>query len=166
MSSQDILEVLFKWRTAPLEDQMSFLFDDNVSRHQDKRTWPFLARPRQRVVILTFLRLHSMVLLDFFFLLPLSIRTTSYFCVCVHQEPNVSNPRDVVDELCLVSLEEEFEEAAQYIKEKTNLQLSDDVKLRFYSLFKQATTGPCNVPKPGMLEFVAKAKWYPTTLSF
>jgi len=31
--------------------------------------------------------------------------------------------------------------------------------LRFYALFKQATVGPCNVPKPGMLEFVAKAKW-------
>lgn len=33
------------------------------------------------------------------------------------------------------------------------------VKLQIYALFKQATQGPCNTPKPGMLDFVNKAKW-------
>ncbi|KAK1794877.1 hypothetical protein P4O66_010077 [Electrophorus voltai] len=33
------------------------------------------------------------------------------------------------------------------------------VKLKIYALFKQATQGPCNTPKPGMLDFVNKAKW-------
>lgn len=33
------------------------------------------------------------------------------------------------------------------------------VKLQVYALFKQATQGPCNTPKPGMLDFVNKAKW-------
>lgn len=29
----------------------------------------------------------------------------------------------------------------------------------FVSLSFQATEGPCNSPKPGMLDFVKKAKW-------
>ncbi|XP_060778484.1 enoyl-CoA delta isomerase 2, mitochondrial isoform X2 [Neoarius graeffei] len=35
----------------------------------------------------------------------------------------------------------------------------NEVKLQIYALFKQATQGPCNAPKPGMLDFVNKAKW-------
>uniref|UniRef100_A0AAY4BY70 ACB domain-containing protein n=1 Tax=Denticeps clupeoides TaxID=299321 RepID=A0AAY4BY70_9TELE len=35
----------------------------------------------------------------------------------------------------------------------------NEVKLRIYALFKQATQGPCNTPKPSMLDFVNKAKW-------
>jgi Delta3-Delta2-enoyl-CoA isomerase len=52
----------------------------------------------------------------------------------------------------------EFEEA------KANLGTlkedpGNDVKLKLYGLFKQATIGPCNTPKPGMMDFVGKAKW-------
>ncbi|KAM3860319.1 enoyl-CoA delta isomerase 2 [Diretmus argenteus] len=35
----------------------------------------------------------------------------------------------------------------------------NEAKLKIYALFKQATQGPCNSPKPGMLDFVNKAKW-------
>ncbi|XP_075682790.1 enoyl-CoA delta isomerase 2-like [Rhinoderma darwinii] len=35
----------------------------------------------------------------------------------------------------------------------------NDIKLKLYALFKQATQGSCNTPKPGMLDFVNKAKW-------
>uniref|UniRef100_A0A8C3WE97 Enoyl-CoA delta isomerase 2 n=1 Tax=Catagonus wagneri TaxID=51154 RepID=A0A8C3WE97_9CETA len=35
----------------------------------------------------------------------------------------------------------------------------NEVKLKLYALYKQATEGPCNVPKPGVLDFVVKAKW-------
>ncbi|KAI7792384.1 enoyl-CoA delta isomerase 2, mitochondrial isoform X1 [Triplophysa rosa] len=35
----------------------------------------------------------------------------------------------------------------------------NEVKLKIYALFKQATQGPCNTSKPGMLDFVNKAKW-------
>ncbi|XP_069814166.1 enoyl-CoA delta isomerase 2-like isoform X2 [Dendropsophus ebraccatus] len=35
----------------------------------------------------------------------------------------------------------------------------NDAKLKLYALFKQATQGSCNTPKPGMLDFVNKAKW-------
>ncbi|KAJ6651294.1 hypothetical protein lerEdw1_021106 [Lerista edwardsae] len=54
--------------------------------------------------------------------------------------------------------QEDFEKA------KAQLQLlkndpGNEIKLQLYSLFKQATQGPCNTPKPGMLDFVNKAKW-------
>ncbi|XP_012672374.2 enoyl-CoA delta isomerase 2, mitochondrial [Clupea harengus] len=35
----------------------------------------------------------------------------------------------------------------------------NEAKLKIYALFKQATKGPCNTPKPGMLDFINKAKW-------
>ncbi|KAH3775462.1 enoyl-CoA delta isomerase 2-like isoform X1 [Dreissena polymorpha] len=35
----------------------------------------------------------------------------------------------------------------------------NDVKLKIYALFKQATIGKCNAPKPGMLDMVGKYKW-------
>jgi len=35
----------------------------------------------------------------------------------------------------------------------------NEAKLQIYALFKQATQGPCNTPKPGMLDFVNKVKW-------
>uniref|UniRef100_H3A3D2 Enoyl-CoA delta isomerase 2 n=1 Tax=Latimeria chalumnae TaxID=7897 RepID=H3A3D2_LATCH len=54
--------------------------------------------------------------------------------------------------------QEQFEKA----KEQLGLLKNDpgnEVKLQIYALFKQATQGPCNVPKPGMLDFVGKVKW-------
>ncbi|KAL4624628.1 acyl-CoA-binding domain-containing protein 5-like [Arapaima gigas] len=38
-------------------------------------------------------------------------------------------------------------------------QLSDELKLRFYGYYKQATKGPCNIPKPGFWDSEGKAKW-------
>ncbi|XP_034039611.1 enoyl-CoA delta isomerase 2, mitochondrial [Thalassophryne amazonica] len=53
---------------------------------------------------------------------------------------------------------EQFEEAKSKLS-----TLKDDpgneVKLKIYALFKQAIQGPCNTPKPGILDFVNKAKW-------
>ena len=57
-------------------------------------------------------------------------------------------------------LHAEFDEASRFLSESRNIKLNDDQKLRFYALFKQATVGPCTVPKPGLLEFVNRAKWY------
>ncbi|KAM9839513.1 enoyl-CoA delta isomerase 2 [Aulostomus maculatus] len=53
---------------------------------------------------------------------------------------------------------EQFEQA------KTRLSAlkkdpGNEVKLKIYALFKQATQGPCSTPKPGMLDFINKAKW-------
>jgi len=52
----------------------------------------------------------------------------------------------------------EFEDA----KTRLNSLKEDpgnDVKLKIYALFKQSTTGKCNAKKPGMMDFVGKAKW-------
>ncbi|XP_027724955.1 enoyl-CoA delta isomerase 2, mitochondrial isoform X2 [Vombatus ursinus] len=54
--------------------------------------------------------------------------------------------------------QEEFERAkgqAKLLKEDPG----NEVKLKLYALFKQAAEGPCTSPKPGMLDFVNKAKW-------
>uniref|UniRef100_T1D9W4 Peroxisomal 3,2-trans-enoyl-CoA isomerase-like protein n=1 Tax=Crotalus horridus TaxID=35024 RepID=T1D9W4_CROHD len=54
--------------------------------------------------------------------------------------------------------QEDFEKA----KEQVNLlqdEPSDDIKLKLYGLYKQATVGPCNIPKPSILDFINKAKW-------
>jgi acyl-CoA-binding protein len=36
---------------------------------------------------------------------------------------------------------------------------SNEVKLKFYSLYKQATIGPCNTPQPWKIDFENRAKW-------
>ncbi|KAM5298887.1 enoyl-CoA delta isomerase 2 [Ctenodactylus gundi] len=54
--------------------------------------------------------------------------------------------------------QQDFENALKQVK-----LLKDDpgneVKLKLYALYKQATEGPCNVPKPGVFDFINKAKW-------
>ncbi|XP_053570672.1 enoyl-CoA delta isomerase 2 isoform X2 [Bombina bombina] len=54
--------------------------------------------------------------------------------------------------------QEDFEKAQQNLK-LLKKDPGNDVKLKLYALFKQAAQGPCNTPKPGMLDFVNKAKW-------
>ncbi|KAL3860200.1 hypothetical protein ACJMK2_010356 [Sinanodonta woodiana] len=52
----------------------------------------------------------------------------------------------------------EFDEA----KKRLNTLKEDpgnENKLKIYALFKQVTVGKCNAPKPGMMDFVGKAKW-------
>ncbi|KAI1902246.1 hypothetical protein AGOR_G00042730 [Albula goreensis] len=38
-------------------------------------------------------------------------------------------------------------------------QPSNDMMLKFYSYYKQATLGPCNIPRPGFWDPVGKVKW-------
>lgn len=62
----------------------------------------------------------------------------------------------------MASTEEKFHAAVEIIKSlpKTgNIQPSNEMKLKFYSFFKQATEGPCELPKPGFWEVVNRAKW-------
>ena len=56
-----------------------------------------------------------------------------------------------------------FEEAtarmsSEDIKDQVGA-LSNDDKLEFYGLFKQATVGDINTERPGMLDMKGKAKW-------
>ncbi|KIO28342.1 hypothetical protein M407DRAFT_6781 [Tulasnella calospora MUT 4182] len=39
------------------------------------------------------------------------------------------------------------------------VQPSQDEKLKYYAYYKQATIGDVNTARPGMLDFVGKAKW-------
>jgi acyl-CoA-binding protein len=55
-----------------------------------------------------------------------------------------------------------FDAAADYVgclaanKDKT---ITDDMLLQFYGLYKQATVGPCTLPKPGFFDRKGLAKW-------
>ncbi|XP_068092936.1 enoyl-CoA delta isomerase 2-like [Hyperolius riggenbachi] len=54
--------------------------------------------------------------------------------------------------------QQDFEKAQNDLK-TLKKDPGNEVKLRLYALFKQATQGTCSTPKPGMLDFVNKAKW-------
>uniref|UniRef100_A0A3B4Y5F2 Enoyl-CoA delta isomerase 2 n=1 Tax=Seriola lalandi dorsalis TaxID=1841481 RepID=A0A3B4Y5F2_SERLL len=60
--------------------------------------------------------------------------------------------------VCAGATVEQFEQAKGKLSTLRN-DPGNEVKLKIYALFKQATQGPCNTPKPGMLDFVNKAKW-------
>jgi peroxisomal 3,2-trans-enoyl-CoA isomerase len=53
-------------------------------------------------------------------------------------------------------------EALNQAKDKLNQLTEDpgnDTKLQLYALYKQATVGTCNTSRPGMMDFVGRAKW-------
>ncbi|XP_041824198.1 acyl-CoA-binding domain-containing protein 5A [Melanotaenia boesemani] len=55
-----------------------------------------------------------------------------------------------------------FEAAVKVIKSLPPdgpFQPSNDMMLKFYSYYKQATIGTCNIPRPGFWDAVGKAKW-------
>jgi len=58
----------------------------------------------------------------------------------------------------MADLEQKFNESAEKVKTFTK-RPSDDELLELYALFKQATAGDNETPKPGMLDFKGKAKW-------
>lgn len=47
----------------------------------------------------------------------------------------------------------------QRLPSNGSFQPSNDMMLKFYSYYKQATQGPCNIPRPGFWDPVGKAKW-------
>nr|XP_019962110.1 PREDICTED: acyl-CoA-binding domain-containing protein 5A-like isoform X1 [Paralichthys olivaceus] len=61
------------------------------------------------------------------------------------------------------SLEAKFAAAVKVMRslpEEGPFQPSDDMMLMFYSYYKQATSGPCNIPRPsGFWDTGGKAKW-------
>ncbi|XP_064644588.1 acyl-CoA-binding domain-containing protein 5-like isoform X2 [Lineus longissimus] len=57
---------------------------------------------------------------------------------------------------------EKFDAAVNVIKslpKNGSFQPSHELMLKFYAYYKQATLGPCNIPKPGFWDMVGKAKW-------
>jgi acyl-CoA-binding protein len=56
--------------------------------------------------------------------------------------------------------QEEFESAVKYVQEGPPIEeITNELKLRFYGLFKQASTGPCNESAPSRLKVVQRMKW-------
>ncbi|XP_051025943.1 enoyl-CoA delta isomerase 2 isoform X1 [Acomys russatus] len=58
----------------------------------------------------------------------------------------------------MTASQQDFENAMSQVK-LLKEDPGNEVKLKLYALYKQATEGPCTMPKPGMLDFVNKAKW-------
>ncbi|XP_020619015.1 acyl-CoA-binding domain-containing protein 6-like [Orbicella faveolata] len=54
-------------------------------------------------------------------------------------------------------LEKLFQAATEFVRTMRNL--SDEKKLAFYALYKQAKEGPCNTSRPGFWDIVGRAKW-------
>ncbi|XP_064188582.1 acyl-CoA-binding domain-containing protein 5A-like isoform X3 [Anguilla rostrata] len=50
-------------------------------------------------------------------------------------------------------------EVIQSLPPNGSVQPSDDMMLKFYSYYNQATQGPCDIPKPGFWDPVGKVKW-------
>jgi acyl-CoA-binding protein len=61
-----------------------------------------------------------------------------------------------------VKLEKTFQaatEAIQNLPKNGSFQPSNELLLKFYAYFKQATIGPCNIPRPSIFKVVERAKW-------
>lgn len=57
-------------------------------------------------------------------------------------------------------LKQQFDEAVSYVQSaKGDFEPSNDIKLQFYALYKQATEGDVKGKKPGMLDMVGRAKF-------
>ncbi|KAI7865768.1 acyl CoA binding protein-domain-containing protein [Spinellus fusiger] len=56
-------------------------------------------------------------------------------------------------------LDDWFESAYIYMSTHEGIKVSNDNKLKLYALFKQVIVGDCTTPKPGLFEFVNRAKW-------
>ena len=52
----------------------------------------------------------------------------------------------------------DFEKAKANL-EKSSVEVDNETKLKLYGLFKQSTQGVCSTPKPGLTDFVGRAKW-------
>jgi len=70
-------------------------------------------------------------------------------------EPHKLSAMDPIDEYVHIAI---FEDASKYLR-RAALKLSDTQKLTFYALYKQATEGPCNKPKPAIWEMQEYYKW-------
>ena len=59
-----------------------------------------------------------------------------------------------------ISVDDDFDAATSSVGSlAANGEIDDDDLLRFYGLFKQATEGTCNIPKPPFYDIKGRAKW-------
>jgi diazepam-binding inhibitor (GABA receptor modulator, acyl-CoA-binding protein) len=70
----------------------------------------------------------------------------------------VKEEKEEEEEIPEDAMRDMFDITAQFISE-SKIAASDELKLQLYGYYKQATVGDCNTVKPGLLDFVGKAKW-------
>ncbi|KAJ3022634.1 acyl-CoA binding domain-containing protein 6 [Thoreauomyces humboldtii] len=58
-----------------------------------------------------------------------------------------------------IALAEDFAGASAFLSSPLEVKLPNEVLLEIYALYKVATVGKCDAPRPGYFEFTAKAKW-------
>ncbi|XP_004753695.1 enoyl-CoA delta isomerase 2 isoform X2 [Mustela putorius furo] len=63
-----------------------------------------------------------------------------------------------VSKTAMGASQKDFENAMNQVK-LLKEDPGNEVKLKLYALYKQATEGPCNTPKPGVFDLINKAKW-------
>jgi acyl-CoA-binding protein len=57
-------------------------------------------------------------------------------------------------------LKQQFEDTVNFVQNSEGeIELSNEQKLQMYALYKQATEGDVSGKKPGMMDFVARAKY-------
>lgn len=57
-------------------------------------------------------------------------------------------------------LKQQFDDAVNYIQTaEGDFKPSNELKLEFYGLYKQATEGDVSGKRPGMMDFVGRAKY-------
>lgn len=66
---------------------------------------------------------------------------------------------ELTEEVTDSPLDAIFEKASKFLEHSTELFKQEQL-LQFYGLYKQATVGPCNIPKPAIFSMAARAKWY------
>ncbi|CAF1013765.1 unnamed protein product [Adineta steineri] len=57
-----------------------------------------------------------------------------------------------------LSASKDFETAKSRL-ESSSVEVDNETKLKLYGLYKQSTAGVCSTPKPGLTDFVGRAKW-------
>ncbi|XP_031997398.1 enoyl-CoA delta isomerase 2 isoform X3 [Hylobates moloch] len=78
---------------------------------------------------------------------PSSLQVTSFPVVQLH-----------MNRTAMRASQKDFEDAMNQVK-LLKKDPGNEVKLKLYALYKQATEGPCNMPKPGVFDLINKAKW-------
>jgi len=57
-------------------------------------------------------------------------------------------------------LKQKFEDTVNFVQTaEGDIELSNELKLKMYALYKQATEGDVSGKKPGMMDFIARAKF-------
>eukprot|EP00698_Gefionella_okellyi_P021563 TRINITY_DN7020_c0_g1_i2.p1 TRINITY_DN7020_c0_g1~~TRINITY_DN7020_c0_g1_i2.p1 ORF type:complete len:323 (+),score=69.76 TRINITY_DN7020_c0_g1_i2:26-970(+) len=59
----------------------------------------------------------------------------------------------------ITSQSPQFQEAIELVRKGAVGKISQINQLRLYALFKQATVGACNIPRPSMIDITGTSKW-------